>query len=236
MTIQDLKYITPLDIQAAHLNVTSSEMYAEAKDFNKHMYAMQKKRWRFLRDYWVMAVFNVIMLALGVLTAMSSYTSLLFSVSGGRGPVGLATGGNMWVTLFPVPIYIILFVWLIMLRKIYDSRLVLLISVILFPVNYAFIMLAIMNVILIGAMNKVDNEIKDEVGYPHFVELTLSYIRDEENAEDGGMESYSEDETSDDLISERRENPFDKYRTHWADGEGSMLADNDISTAITEKD
>ena len=30
MTIQDLKYITPLDIQAAYLNITSSEMYAEA--------------------------------------------------------------------------------------------------------------------------------------------------------------------------------------------------------------
>lgn len=234
MTIQDLKYITPLDIQAAYLNVTSSEMYAEAKDFNMHMYDMQRKRWRFMRDFWLMVVFNVIMLALGVLSAASSYTSLLFYVSGGRGPLGFTTGGNMFVTLFPVPIYIVLFVWLVLIRKMYDSRLVLVISLMLFPVNYGFIGLTIANVILIGAMNKVDNEIKDEVGYPHFVELTLSYIRDEENAEEGGMESYSEEEATDDLISERKENPFDKYRTRWADGEGSMLADNDISTVINE--
>ena len=32
MKIEDLKYITPIDINAAHLNVTSAEMYEEAHD------------------------------------------------------------------------------------------------------------------------------------------------------------------------------------------------------------
>ena len=74
MTINDLKYITPLDIQAAHLNVTSAEMYDEAKKFNQHMYDMQVKRRRFLCDKWGIVILNVIMLALAYYTAASSYT------------------------------------------------------------------------------------------------------------------------------------------------------------------
>jgi hypothetical protein len=92
MTINDLKYITPLDIQAAHLNVTSAEMYDEAKKFNQHMYDMQVKRRRFLCDKWGIVILNVIMLALAYYTAASSYTSLIFWATGGRGPVGMATG------------------------------------------------------------------------------------------------------------------------------------------------
>ncbi len=234
MTISDLKYITPLDIQAAHLNVTSAEMYAEAKDFNRHMYDMQRIRHRFLRDMWGILILNVVIFALALPTAASNYTSLLFGATGGRGPFGMAEGGNLTLTYLPALIYAAAFVYFILIKKLYNWKLILVLSLIPIPTHYAFIALAIGNTLLVKKMNDTDNEMKDEVGYPHFVELTLSYIRDEENAEDNGMESYSEDEKSDDLISERKEDPFDKYRTVWGEGGGSMLADNDISTAINE--
>ena len=234
MTIQDLKYITPLDIQAAHLNVTSAEMYDEAKKFNKHMYDMQRKRRRFLRDMWGILILNVVILALALPTATSDTTSLLFRATGGRGPVGMATGGNLTLTCLPAVIYAAAFIYFILIKKLYNWKLMLILSLIPIPTHYAFIVLAIGNTILVKKMNDVDNEIKDEVGYPGFAELHLSYIRDEDSLEDNGMETFTDDEKSDDLISERKENPYDKYRTVWGEGEGSMLADNDISTAINE--
>ncbi|MBP5362162.1 MAG: hypothetical protein J6Y71_03925 [Ruminococcus sp.] len=236
MTIQDLKYITPLDIQAAYLNITSSEMYAEAKEFNKHMYDMQRKRWRFLRDFWLVVALNVIIFGICLPTALSDTTSFIFKATGGSGPVGMATGGNIPLTYLPALIYLAAFLYFIVIKKIYNWRLMLVISLIPLPTHYAFLILAIFNVILVKKMNDVDNEIKDEVGYPHFVQLVLSYIRDEENAEEGAMESFSDSEKSDDLESERKENPFDKYRTRWGEREGSMLADNDISNVINEND
>lgn len=234
MTVNDLKYITPIDIQAAYLNITSAEMYAEAKDFNMHMHDMQRKRYRFLRDFWGVVMFNVLMMLLCISTALSSYTSLIFRATGGRGPVGLATGGNPTLTYLPAAIYAVAFIYFILIKKIYNWRMMLIISLLPIPTHYAFIVLAIANVILSKKMFDIDNEIKEEVGYPHFVELTLSYLRDEEDAEDGAMESFSESEKSEDLETERKENPYDKYRTVWGKGEGSMLADNDISTVINE--
>ena len=181
MTIQDLKYITPLEIQAAHLNVTSAEMYDEAKKFNQHMYDMQVKRHRFLRDMWGVLILNVIAFALCMPTAASSYTSLLFKATGGSGPVGMAVGGNLVLTYLPALIYAAAFIVFILIRKVYNWKLILLISLMAIPTHYAFIILTIGNTILVKKMNDVDTEIKDEVGYPSFTELHLSYIRDEES-------------------------------------------------------
>lgn len=236
MKIEDLKYITPLDIQAAHLNITSAEMYEEAKNFNQFMYDMQRKRWRFLRDYWAMIMLNILMLIIGCATSLSSYTSLLFLATGGRGPLGMAVGGNMYVTLAPAVIYVILFVWLIMLKKIYNWRLAVVMTAILIPVNYCFAALTIANAILFRVMYRTDEEIKDEPGYPGFAELTLSFIRDEENAEDKGMDSFADGKKVDDLESERKENPFNKYRTRYQAEGGSLLKDNDISNVINGND
>ena len=229
MTIQDLKYITPLDIEAAHLNVTSAEMYDEAKKFNQHMYDMQRRRHRFLRDMWSLILLNIFMFAVAMPTAMSSYTSLAFRLSGGSGLVMMAKGGNLFLTYLPAVIYAAAFVYFIVIKKFYSSSLIFILTLIAVPTNYAFLLMAIFNAILVKKMNDVDNEIKEEPGYPGFAELHLSFIRDEESLEEGGMENYSDDEKSDDLESERKENPFDKYRTRWGSGEGAMLADNDIS-------
>lgn len=228
MTLDDLKYITPLDIQAAHMNITSAEIYEETQRYNEHMLRMQRKRLKFLRDFWGITILNIIMLAIGLPTALSSYTSLIFAATGGSGPALLAIGGNIPLTYLPVPIYVICFVYFILIRKLYDWRVMLVISLLLVPVNYGFITLVIFNVLLVIAMEKTDSEIRGEVGYPHFVMLTTSYIRDEENAEDGAMNDSDGADSSDDLGSQREENPFDKYRIKPEDDMG-MLADNDIN-------
>ena len=91
------------------------------------------------------------------------------------------------------------------------------------------------NGVIIRNAKQIDDEIKGEPGYPGFAELVLSYIRDEENAEEGSMNGYSDSEKSDDLESERKDNPFDKYRTRYQDG-GGLLKDNDISSVINDND
>ena len=235
MTINDLKYITPLDIQAAHLNVTSAEMYDEAKKFNQHMYDMQVKRRRFLCDKWGIVILNVIMLALAYYTAASSYTSLIFWATGGRGPVGMATGGNLALTYLPLIVYTAAFVYFVMIRKLYNWKLLLVLSLIPIFAHYAYIVVAIANTLLAKKMYDIDCEIADEVGYPSFTELHLSYIRDEEPLEDNGMDTFTDEETSDDLESERKPNPFDKYRTRWEDGEG-LLRDSDRQDAVSDNE
>lgn len=231
MKIEDLKYITPIDINAAHLNVTSAEMYEEAKNFNQHMYDMQRKRHRFNLDMMSIIVFNIIVFAVGCGTAICSYTSLMFYLTGGRGFIG----GNVHIAVIPAVIYAIAFVYVILIRKVYDWRVILAFSFVPMFTSYAFIPLAIGNVLIIRNAKQIDDEIKGEPGYPGFAELVLSYIRDEENAEEGSMNGYSDSEKSDDLESERKENPFDKYRTRYQDG-GGLLKDNDISSVINDKD
>lgn len=229
MTIQDLKYITPLDIQSASFNVLSAEMYDEAKRFNQHMYDMQVRRQHFMRDLWKILTLNIIVFAVAIPTALSDYTSLVFRLTGGKGLFLSSTGGNIILTYLPAVLYAAALLYFIFIRKIYNWKLMLILSLLPIPTNYAFAVLIIGNTFFAKKMNDTDNEIKDEVGYPSFAELHLSFIRDEEYAEEGDMDEFEDGSRSDDLESERRENPYDKYRTRYQTEGGGYLRDSDIN-------
>ncbi|NLT09727.1 MAG: hypothetical protein GXY08_09515 [Ruminococcus sp.] len=205
MKPSELKYITQDNIDEAHINITSADMFSEVSDFNTHMLRMQRKRASFLRDYGFMLILNIILTPAGFL-GLNKHNSLIYRFGGER----------MMPCFLMVLAFAAVFGYFIMYRKSYEWTVGALITgVILIPVNYIFVINTAANGVILHLMQKIDSSIKDEAGYPHFAQLKTSYIRDEENAEEGGMDdaepAYS----------------FDKFRIKPEDDMG-MLAENDI--------
>jgi hypothetical protein len=191
-------------------------MYAEFKEYNQHMLDMQKRRWRFLRDFWALWIMNAILLPIGLLVDSTTHGSLMY----------LASGMFFPCVLLAV-IYIFLMVYFIGIRKIYNWKVGLAISCILIPATFSFIALAAANAAVIYLMEKEDSSIRNETGYPHFVQLRGSYksfVKDGEvlGIEDEGI--YATSLKSDNVVPE---DPFEKYRIKPEDDMG-MLTDNDI--------
>jgi hypothetical protein len=218
----ELKYITQKNIDESHINITSAEMYTEFKEYNQRMLDMQKKRWRFLRDCWGLWLVTLAALSGGMISA-----------------VVLTNSGNTVILLciLLAAVYLFFMVNLIGIRKIYNWKAGLVISMtglalslILLPMLIPFIILTIANPILIYLMEKQDSSIRNETGYPHFAQLVgsfKSFVKDGEVYGVGegviygaGLQSESAEQVPED--------PFAKYRIRPEDDMG-MLADNDIN-------
>ena len=216
-----LKYITQDDIDSSHFNITSAEMYTEFKEYNQHMLDMQKRRWRFLRDFWGLWLMNAILLPIGVITVLMLMQN---------GSLIYAACGMFLPCVLLAAIYLFLMIYFIGIRKLYSFKAGLLISAILIPVNITFISLAVANAAVIYFMEKEDSSIRDEIGYPHFTQLVgsfKSFVKDGEVYGVGEGAVYGAE-----LQSESSEqtpvDPFAKYRIKPEDDMG-MLADNDIN-------
>lgn len=212
----ELKYITQENIDEAHINITSAEMYTEFREYNRRMLGMQMKRRRFLRDFWIMTIMNVILIPIGV---MFANLSPLYKIS-----------GIMMLNVMIALISLFLLVYFVVIRKVYNWKIVLAASLLLIPVCVGLIPLAAANPVLIYFMEKIDSGIRNETGYPHFVQLSGSY---KSFVKDG--EVYSVDEgtvwgagNNTENESNEPEDPFAKYRIKPEDDMG-MLADNDIN-------
>lgn len=219
--IMELKYITQDNIDESHINITSAEMYTEFKEYNQRMLDMQKKRWRFLRDFWGLWIMNAILLPIGVITVLMLMQN---------GSLIYAACGMFLPCVLLAAIYLFLMIYFIGIRKLYSFKAGLLISAILIPINLAFIALAAANAAVIYFMEKEDSSIRNETGYPHFAQLVgsfKSFVKDGEvyGVEEGvvygaGLQSESAEQVPED--------PFAKYRIKPEDDLG-MLADNDIN-------
>lgn len=217
----ELKYITQKNIDESHINITSAEMYTEFKEYNQRMLDMQKRRWRFLRDFWALWLMNAILLPIGVITVLMLMQN---------GSLIYAACGMFLPCVLLAAIYLFLMIYFIGIRKLYSFKAGLLISAILIPVNITFISLAVANAVVIYFMEKEDSGIRNETGYPHFAQLVgsfKSFVKDGEvyGVGDGvvygaGLQSESAEQVPED--------PFAKYRIKPEDDMG-MLADNDIN-------
>lgn len=215
--IMELKYITQDNIDDSHINITSAEMYAEFKKYNRKMAEMSKRRWRFLRDFWGMWIMNAIIVPfifiltyLGVLSPIIKYS------------------GSTLLCLAVVLISEMLLIYLVGVRKMYSWVMGFLVTLLMLPANLCYILLAIGNAAVIFCMNMIDRSIRDEIGYPHFVQLRGSYKSFVKDGEVFGIEGesvYGTDMKSDYAVPE---DPFAKYRIKPEDDMG-MLADNDIN-------
>ena len=219
--IMELKYITQENIDESHINITSAEMYTEFQEYNQRMLDMQKKRWRFLRDCWGLWLVNFIALSAGLISAllMTDSASVLL------------------LCILLAAVYLFVMVYFIGIRKIYNWKTGLAISMagfaismMLKPMLIPFLALVIVDPILIYLMEKEDSGIRNEIGYPHFAQLVgsfKSFVKDGEvyGVEEGvvygaGLQSESAEQVPED--------PFAKYRIKPEDDMG-MLADNDIN-------
>ena len=217
----ELKYITQKNIDESHINITSAEMYTEFKEYNQRMLDMQKRRWRFLRDFWALWLMNAILLPIGVITVLMLMQN---------GSLIYAACGMFLPCVLLAAIYLFLMIYFIGIRKLYSFKAGLLISAILIPVNITFISLAAANAVVIYFMEKEDSGIRNETGYPHFAQLVgsfKSFVKDGEvyGVGDGvvygaGLQSESAEQVPEDS--------FAKYRIRPEDDMG-MLADNDIN-------
>lgn len=214
----ELKYITQDNIDEAHVNITSAEMYTEFQEYNELMLRMQKKRHKFLRDFWLLWIMNVLLAPFILLITFWGKFSLIYKLSGGM------------IVLCAVLVLAgeALLVYLIGIRKVYNWKTGFLITAIMVPANLYYICLAIANAVVIYLMEKTDSEIRDETGYPHFVQLSGSYKSIVKDGEVFGIESegvYATGMKADYVVPE---DPFAKYRIKPEDDMG-MLADNDIN-------
>lgn len=210
----ELKYITQENIDEAHVNITSAEMYAEFQEYNQRMLDMQKKRARFWRDFCGMIIMNALLIPIGVIF---SFISPLYKITGMLLP--------NYILMF---ISMALFVYFIIIRKIYNWKIGLALSLLLVFVNIGFIILAVANPVIIYMIEKTDRSIRNETGYPHFTQLHGSYKSMVKDGEVFGIESegvYATGMKADNVVPE---DPFAKYRIKPEDDMG-MLADTDIS-------
>ena len=210
----ELKYITQENIDEAHVNITSAEMYKEFKEYNQRMLDMQKKRRRFLRDFWIMVITNIILIPIGVVFVN---ISPLYKIS-----------GTIILNLMLTLISLFILVYFVIIRKVYNWKIGLASSLMLIPVCAGLIPLAVANPILINLMEKTDSSIRNETGYPHFVQLSGSY---KSFVKDGDVYSVNEGTVYGSELTGQKdepEDPFAKYRIRPEDDMG-MLADNDIN-------
>lgn len=210
----ELKYITQENIDEAHVNITSAEMYKEFKEYNQRMLDMQKKRRRFLRDFWIMVITNIILIPIGVVFVN---ISPLYKIS-----------GTIILNLMLTLISLFILVYFVIIRKVYNWKIGLVSSLMLILVCVGLIPLAVANPILINLMEKTDSSIRNETGYPHFVQLSGSY---KSFVKDGEVYSVNEGTVYGSELTGQKdepEDPFAKYRIRPEDDMG-MLADNDIN-------
>ena len=210
----ELKYITQDNIDESHINITSAEMFKEFQEYNGLMLRMQKKRARFWRDFCGMVIMNALLIPIGVIF---SFISPLYKITGMLLP--------NYILMF---ISMALFVYFIIIRKIYNWKIGLVLSFILVLVNIGFIILAVANPVIIYMIEKTDRSIRNETGYPHFTQLHGSYKSMVKDGEVFGIESegvYATGMKSENVVPE---DPFAKYRIKPEDDMG-MLADTDIS-------
>ena len=214
----ELKYITQDNIDGAHLNITSAEMYTEFQEYNGLMLRMQKIRYRFLRDFWALWIMN------GILVPVILFFTMLEKFS----PLIWFGSGMKWLCLAIVVIAELLLIYLIGIRKCYSWKLGFLITAIMMPANIFYVLLAVGNAVVIFVMDRIDSSIRNEKGYPHFTQLHGSYKSMVKDGEVFGIEGesvYATGLKSDNVVPE---DPFAKYRIRPEDDMG-MLADTDIS-------
>lgn len=214
----ELKYITQENIDDSHVNITSAEIYKEFQEYNGLMLRMQKKRYKFLFDYWLLWGMNAVLVPLIMYVPLiPKFSTILHMDSTSVLPYLLILLASM-----------ILLVLVVGIRRNYSWKLGFIITAIMLPVSPFYIFLAIANAAVIYIMEKTDSEMRYETGYPHFVQLSGSYKSFVKEGEVFGIENegiYATSLKSDNVVPEA---PFAKYRIRPEDDMG-MLADNDIN-------
>lgn len=194
-TVPGYKYITQENIDEGVFNVSSAEEFSEAQKYNAKMFTNRKIKYRFLSEFWGMVCTDVILVPLLIIMnneKANISSDLLMSMS--------VLPNYFWLYMLLIAVYVFLFVLFVAKKKDYDWRKCLAYTSLLVPINLAYIALVAINCILMYFFNKLDKELKAEPGYPSFICLKLTFIKDEPDdtpSEDAKASSYKPGEMDD---------------------------------------
>ncbi len=175
--IDELDYITVENIQTSNINITSDKMYAEVHDFNDHMFEMQKKREVYVRDFWKVLIFNIVaflalyafIFSFGVFDfIISEKISLCYKIS-----------RNIPFCLAIFTLVFLIFFLIVFLRKKYELKYSVGILLPAILINICTIVLIIPDIIFFKTLKKHHDAIKDDVGYPYFVPINMTFYNEE---------------------------------------------------------
>lgn len=177
ISYDDLDYITDEHVYNHGINITSDKMYKEAHDFNDHMFEMQKKREIYVRDLWKVLIFNIVMAILLILHTLlfesldfidSEKISLVYKISHSSYPC-----------MILLLIIFLIFTLVVFIKKNYEQRYAAGILLLAVPINLVTLVLILFNIILLKPLKKHHDAIKNDVGYPYFIPLELTFFNEE---------------------------------------------------------
>ncbi|MBR4626832.1 MAG: hypothetical protein IKO47_03905 [Ruminococcus sp.] len=168
MKLSDLRYITQENIDEAHINITSPDMYTEVREYNINMLRMRRKKYIFLCDFWAMLVLNLLIVPVLVLYSLDLPLTLLRMAE-----------APLWLHFVLPLVFWGMFGYFWLYRRLTDWRVMLVISAVMIPDGILFVITTAANTFITWYMRKTDEQIKADVGFPEFVELKTTYIREE---------------------------------------------------------
>ena len=191
------KYITQDVIDAGGINVTSAEMFAEAREYNiEAVRNYNKKR----RNHWFIAIWSVgqlvLSLVIGIVLVVDNQLEQMFN----------STTTPTWrilLRLFGFLAYVGAFAYFVIYRRDPRPHVMALSSLPILIADRKFIAIVAFNFLVGWLHEKVENELKTKSDYPKFARLTVTT-------------SYSDSDTMTELTFDsirdkaRREHPDDE--------------------------
>ncbi len=188
----ELRYITQEDIEACHVNVTSADMFREAREYNIYMHDMRQKKLRTTVAYFAVIIFNFIFIA-GVFFVSRNIGVPMLMRSAEFSTLAI-------IRLILLAAYIVLFIYLVIKRKVFSYKLTAIMTLPLVFCDLRFTVLLIMNTLVFHLLEKETQEQQNTAGYPGFADLRITYIReDETNEAEKVEEPYSFEKLTSDV-------------------------------------
>lgn len=174
ITADELNYITQTDLEKSCINITSSEMYKEVTDYNEHMIHMRHKKAVYFCDFWGAFLLNIIVFLASLVILIKDLDNLSLALKLGIDNLALCYGFSALLT--SAVIYFAFY------RKNFSLKLHLPLCALLVCINYVFIISFAADIFLFRIIEKLDNSLKNDIGYPTFIQLnTLYHIEKDKN-------------------------------------------------------
>lgn len=190
----ELRYITQEDIEACHVNVTSADMFREAREYNIYMHDMRQKKLHTTAAYFASIIINFIFIVAVFFVSRSIGIPMLMHES--------EFTPLTCMRLVVLAAYIFLFIYFIIKRKVFNWKLITAITLPLIFCDIRFAALLIINILIFRLLDNETQAQQNTPGYPGFADLRITYIREEE---DGNAEADPEPYSFEKLTSETHE-------------------------------
>lgn len=179
MKPSELKYITQEIIDKGGFNVTSPEMFEEARQYNSDVVVNAAKRTRVhtVTGLWLVLQYGFVIIFVCMKLFMLNMADLS-NIAGGFfsqvSTYAMLIGGAIGVIAF-----FILFSYFVILRDNREPRIMAVTSLPLVAAGLTFVIFPLVNFLIGMLYTKTENKLSEEAGYPAFVRLNVTTIESE---------------------------------------------------------